>query len=161
MSRRAQPPSGEFPYRQPIEVRFVDTDALGHVNNAVYLSYFEMGRSGYYRLLMGVPFGSEEGADQFTTVLSEATVHYRTQAFYGEPLSVACRISWASRSAFCIEYSVDADASDLGPARHVADGSTVHVRWDIKASRVSRVPADFRERIERFEGRAIPAERPD
>lgn len=139
----------------------MDTDALGHVNNAVYLSYFEMGRSGYYRRMTGVSFGSEEDADQFTTVLSEATVHYRTPAFYGEPLSVACRVSWASRSAFGIEYSVDAEESEIGLARHVADGSTVHVRWDIKAGRVSRVPADFREQIERFEGRAIPTDRPD
>ena len=41
MSRRHEAIAGEFRYEHPIEVRFVDTDALGHVNNAVYLSFFE------------------------------------------------------------------------------------------------------------------------
>ena len=47
-SARTRPIGGEFRYQHPIEIRFVDTDALGHVNNAVYLSYFEMARGGYY-----------------------------------------------------------------------------------------------------------------
>src|SRR4051794_23064791 len=29
---------GEFRFRRPIEVRFADTDAMGHVNNAAYLT---------------------------------------------------------------------------------------------------------------------------
>ena len=34
-------------------MRYVDTDALGHVNNAVYLSYFEAARAGYYAAVSG------------------------------------------------------------------------------------------------------------
>ncbi len=45
---RSRPLDGDFRYRHPIEIRYNDTDALGHVNNAVYFSYFEMARSGYY-----------------------------------------------------------------------------------------------------------------
>ena len=88
-------------------------------------------------------------------------MHYRTQAFYGEPLAVECRVGWISRSAFGLEYRIESDGSALAPARHVADGTTVHVRWDIRAGRVTRVPADLRERMEAFEGRPIPSERPD
>ena len=44
---------GEFRYRHAIEVRYGDTDALGHVNNAVYLSYFEAARGGYYTSVVG------------------------------------------------------------------------------------------------------------
>ena len=49
---------GEFRFEHPIEVRFVDTDAFGHVNNAVYLSYFEAARAGYYAEVTGTPFGT-------------------------------------------------------------------------------------------------------
>lgn len=160
MSRRAEPPRGEFRYRHPIEVRFNDTDALGHVNNAVYLSYFEMGRSAYYRELMGVPFGTDEDSERYPIVMSEASVHYRTQAFYGESLVVECRVGWMSRSTIGLEYRVVSEGSELAPARHVADGITVHVRWDVTTRRVSRVPPELRERFEAFEGRPIPLERP-
>ena len=44
---------GGFRYRRPIEVRFGDTDAMGHVNNAAYLTYCEMARAGYYETVTG------------------------------------------------------------------------------------------------------------
>lgn len=36
-----------------IQVRFSDIDVMGHVNNAVYLSYFEMTRVHYFKELLG------------------------------------------------------------------------------------------------------------
>lgn len=36
-----------------IQVRFADLDLLGHVNNAIYLSYFEMARVYYFAALLG------------------------------------------------------------------------------------------------------------
>ena len=60
-TRRGQV-EGEFAYEHPIEIRFVDTDAFGHVNNAVYLSYFEAARAGYYAAVTGIPFGTGESA---------------------------------------------------------------------------------------------------
>ncbi len=41
------------PVRVPIQIRWRDLDALGHVNNAVYLTYFELARLAYIRALLG------------------------------------------------------------------------------------------------------------
>ena len=38
-----------YPFSMPITVAFRDLDMLGHVNNAVYLSYFESARIAYGR----------------------------------------------------------------------------------------------------------------
>ena len=40
----AAPQLEDFPYRLSDNVRFADLDPNGHVNNAVYASYFETGR---------------------------------------------------------------------------------------------------------------------
>ncbi len=157
MSPRTQPPEGEFHYRHPIEVRFVDTDALGHINNATYLSYFEAARAGYYRSLMGTPFGTGEGADRYTFLIAEACLHYRVPAFFGEPIVTECRVAWTSRSSFGLEYRVVSEGSEIAPARLVADGETVQVMYDLKRERVMRIPADLLERFTAFEGREIPA----
>jgi len=45
VSRRGDQITGDFAYEHPIEVRFADTDAFGHVNNAVYLTFFEAARA--------------------------------------------------------------------------------------------------------------------
>jgi acyl-CoA thioester hydrolase len=37
-----------------IQVRFSDLDVLGHVNNNIYFSYFELARVHYFRELLGV-----------------------------------------------------------------------------------------------------------
>lgn len=36
-----------------VQIRFADIDVMGHVNNAVYLSYFEMTRIHYFEHLLG------------------------------------------------------------------------------------------------------------
>ena len=111
MSTRREPPGGEFRFEHPIEVRFNDTDAFGHVNNAVYLTYFEAARAGYYARVAGTPFGTGAHAAERTFVVAEATVVYRRPAFFGEQLLVGVRFSWTSRTAFGLEYRVRAGSS--------------------------------------------------
>jgi len=156
MSRRPEPPSGEFRFEHPIEVRFVDTDAFGHVNNAVYLSYFEAARAGYYAKVSGAPFGTGARAAERTFVIAEARISYRAPSYFGETLHVGCRFAWTSRTSFGLEYRVRADASEVAPARFVADGETVQVMFDVERNRVLRGPDDLLAMFEAFEERAIP-----
>jgi acyl-CoA thioester hydrolase len=45
-----------------LEVRFRDCDPLGHVNNAVYLTYLEQARFAHWRAVWGFNFeGLPEG----------------------------------------------------------------------------------------------------
>jgi acyl-CoA thioester hydrolase len=150
------PATGDFLYEHPIEVRFVDTDAFGHVNNAVYLSYFEAARAGYYARVTGEAFNTGENRGQHTFVIAEAHISYRTPAFFGETLLVGCRFAWVSRASFGLEYVVRAESSPVGQARVVADGTTAQVMFDLERSRVVRVPADLVELFEKFEGGPIP-----
>ncbi len=39
----------EFKHKLPVQIRFNDIDSLGHVNNAIYLSYFDLGKSAYFQ----------------------------------------------------------------------------------------------------------------
>src|SRR3972149_5099153 len=68
---------GEFRFRRHIEVRFADTDAMGHVNNASYLTYCEIARAAYYEAVTGHPLplgthGASEGM-----ILAEARHSFR------------------------------------------------------------------------------------
>jgi acyl-CoA thioester hydrolase len=42
-------------FEQQVSVRWRDTDALGHVNNAVYLTYLEEARDAFYLRALGDP----------------------------------------------------------------------------------------------------------
>ena len=153
---RPRPLSGHFRYRHPIEIRYVDTDALGHVNNAVYFSYFEAARAGYHAAVSGHAFGTGPDAGQRTFVIAEARITYRQPVRFGEPIVALCRVSWLGRSSFGLDYRIDAEASAIGTARTIADGSTVQVFYDLVRSSVIRMPDDLRERMAAFEGRELP-----
>ena len=153
---RARPLVGDFRYRHPIEIRYSDTDALGHVNNATYFAYFEMARIGYYTAVVGHSFGTGPDADIHTYVIAEAPITYRTPAFFSEPLSCGVRVGWLGRSSFSLEYRVEVDDSDIGDARVIADGSTVQVFYDLARARIMRMPADLSAGMAEYEGRDLP-----
>jgi acyl-CoA thioester hydrolase len=157
MTTRGGPVDDPFRYRHPIEVRFRDTDALGHVNNAVYLTYFEAARAGYYRAVTGSVFDSEEGARRQSLIIARACVDYRAPAYFGETLVVECGAAWLGRSSFALDYRVTAPAVTPGAdPRLVAEGQTVQVMFDYEAGRPIRIPAHLLERLANYEGRPIP-----
>ena len=45
--------SDPVPVKLAIQIRWRDLDVLGHVNNAVYLTYFELARLAYVRAVLG------------------------------------------------------------------------------------------------------------
>jgi acyl-CoA thioester hydrolase len=145
-----------FRYQLPVEVRFRDTDAMGHVNNAVYLTYFESARAGYYRAVTGRSF---EGIDEHpvSLILARAEVDFRAQAYFGERLLVACRTSWVGRSSFALEYRITADAASThGTGRLVAEGTTILVTFDYAAQRPAPIPGELLAQLAAFEGGPIP-----
>src|SRR5918997_3741756 len=95
--------AGDFACRREIEIRVADTDAMGHVNNASYLTYFEMARVGYYEVATGQPLplgvhGAEEGL-----ILADIRLAFRSPALFGETLLVETRVSRLGRTSIGME----------------------------------------------------------
>jgi acyl-CoA thioester hydrolase len=143
---------GDFAFRRDVEVRFADTDAMGHVNNAVYLTYCEIARAAYYEAVTGRPLplgvhGAEEGM-----ILAELRMTYRAPAFYGEVLAVETRVTRIGRSSFTMEHRISAPDSRYGARRLIAVAEGVLVTYDYTAERPIPIPAELVAGIESFEG---------
>src|SRR5258706_15683816 len=82
---------GDFAHRHDVEVRLSDTDAMGHVNNARYLTYVEIARVAYYEQVTGnaLPIGTH-GAQEGMS-LAEIRVTYRSPACYAERITAESR----------------------------------------------------------------------
>ena len=156
MTARHEPPDGPFRYTHAIEVRFSDTDAMGHVNNAVYLTYFELARAGYYQAVTGHVFETLAETDR-SMIMAHARVEYRAPAFFGETVVVACRAAWVSRSSFALVYRLMAsDDSPRGAGRLLADGETIQVAYDYASGRATRLDPDLVRQLEAYEGGPLP-----
>jgi acyl-CoA thioester hydrolase len=144
---------GDFGHRREIEVRFADTDAMGHVNNAVYLTYCEIARITYWTEVTGEPIAlGSEGAESL--ILAEARIAYRAPAFHGEIVTVETRATRIGRSSFALEHRLTACVAG-GPSRLVATSESILVRYDYARSLPIPVPPTFVEAMESFEGRPL------
>jgi acyl-CoA thioester hydrolase len=138
MSERAQ----SFPYKVNIEVSFRDLDAMGHVNNAVYLSYMETARIKFLIDLLAVT-----SLHELPVIMAEATCTFKAPAFFGEQLTVGVGVSRFGSKSFDMTYRIDA-----GAGRLIALGKTVQVMYDYAAARTLVVPEDFKAKVRAFQG---------
>lgn len=145
--------TGDFAHRVGTEVRFADTDAMGHVNNAVYLTYCEMARIRYWTDVTGEPVAAgHEGAESL--ILAEARITYRAPVFHTETVTVETRATTIGRSSFTLEHRLTAAAPDGAP-RLVAVSESVMVRYDYATDRPSALGDAKVAAIEAFEGATL------
>jgi acyl-CoA thioester hydrolase len=145
--------TGPFRHELEIAVRFADTDAMGHVNNATYLTYCEGARLRYWTDVTGEPVTHRHvGAESL--ILAEARITYRAQAFYGEIITVQTRATRIGRSSFTLEHRLLSAEPDTA-ARLVAVSDSVLVRYDYAAASPAALSEDQVAAIEAYEGRRL------
>src|SRR5438477_4834796 len=97
--------------RHRLIVRFRDCDALGHVNNAVYLTYLEQARFTWWRAQFGLVPGRDRKPG---VIMARVEIDYRSQSRYGDELEVRLTLDAVGRSSFTYSYEiVDAGSGRL------------------------------------------------
>lgn len=144
---------GAFRHHVEIVVRFADTDAMGHVNNAVYLTYCEIARIRYWTDITGEPVHlGTQGAESL--ILAEARISYRAPAFHGEVVTVETRATRIGRTSFNLEHRLLACIEGEVP-RLVAVSESILVRYDYASARPAELSPAHVAAIEAFEGRPL------
>jgi acyl-CoA thioester hydrolase len=138
-------PDPSFRVHCPIEVRFRDCDPIGHVNNAVYLTYLELARFAYWK---AADIGRLAG--EVSYIIARVEIDFRASAKTGDMLDVGIAIRGLGRTSFTMEYEIrDQDG------RLVANASSVQVTYDYGAGNAVPLPDNVRARIAEFEGRSL------
>lgn len=129
----------DFEYWTDVELRYNDIDALGHVNNAVYVTYLELGRTRYLYDVIGI------GLDDLDLVVAHLEIDYHRTIHWGEEISVGVRVSDIGTRSFDMAYEVRAEGEVAATAE------TVQVTLEPDGSGSRSVPESWRERIESYE----------
>ena len=127
-----------FRFVHPVEVRFRDLDALGHVNNAVYLTYLESARLAYWLQVTGL-----RDLAAMNVILARAEVDYRSPVGYGERLEVGVRCASIRRSSLALEQAI----VEAGSGRLVAEARKILVYYDYAAQRPLAIPDELRQKL--------------
>jgi acyl-CoA thioester hydrolase len=116
-----------------LQVRFRDCDPLGHVNNAVYLTYLEQARFNLWKAQLN--FQSKSAADPgprgIGFILARVECDFRAQAKYGDWLDVKLSLGDFGRSSFSYTYEI----ANVATGQLMAAAKTVLVWFDYDAQK--------------------------
>ncbi|MGD1991637.1 MAG: thioesterase family protein [Anaerolineae bacterium] len=129
-----------FRFSTSMEVRWRDVDALGHVNNAVYLTYLEQARVRYFEEI-GLGFSTDAGM-----ILAEITCTYRSPLSLSEQVTVWMRVSEFRNSSFIVLYRIEGENGRLA-----ATARSVQVCYDYQANHAVPIPDEWRAAIAAYE----------
>jgi len=137
------PRGPEKVFETDIPLRFGDIDAMGHVNNAVTMTLFELGRAKFFAEVLGV-----RRVEDYTVILAEASVRYRLPILLQDQVRLRMHITDVARSSFRFR----AELFDPRDGRVYTEAETVQVMFDYATGRPTTIPPEFLEKVRPYVG---------
>lgn len=126
----------------PIQLRFNDIDQMGHVNNAVIMEFFDLGKSEYFTAI-GLP--PEEG--EFTVMVVRVEVDFHRQIHYHDRIHVTTVVDHFGTKSLAVRQQV----VDTATGEACATCRTVMSGYSRTTQRAAVIPDTIKESILRYD----------
>lgn len=122
-----------------IQMRFRDIDGMGHVNNAVYLTYCEYARTHFY-----LKHNFKRTLHEIDFILARVEIDYMSAAEWGDQVQVSVWPSKIGTTSFTLSYEITEKSS----GRVIAKSTSVLVSYDYAKKTSKPIPPEFRHVLE-------------
>ncbi|HET6244581.1 MAG: acyl-CoA thioesterase [Bacteroidetes bacterium] len=138
-----------MPLTSTIEIRFADIDKLGHVNNAIYLSYFEQARLKYFNQVLGMGIDwSETGI-----ILARAEVDFILPIHLEDNPFIEISCTRIGTKSFDLNYQIFIAGNSNKTL--ATKGKSVMVCYNYKTAKTIQMPEIWIEKIMAFENKLV------
>ncbi|NRA10846.1 MAG: acyl-CoA thioesterase [Crocinitomicaceae bacterium] len=120
-----------------IQVRFSDLDVLGHVNNNVYLSFFEIARVHYFGHMLGENWNWTTNG----VILAKNNVEYLKPVLLSHEPYVTLFVDYIGTKSFSLNYELHVNGK-----LHTTGGSTL-VCFDASINETISIPEVMKEEL--------------
>lgn len=129
-----------------IEPRYSDTDQMGIIYHANYLSYFEVARTNFFKNL-GYSYRKLEDEGILLPVIS-ASCNYKHAIKFGDKIIIKVSIEYIKRIKLAFNYKIYRKRDE----KLMATGQTEHgfVTKDLKPIRLKKLDKDFQKILNRL-----------
>ena len=117
-------------------VRFRDLDVMGHVNNAVFLTYIESARVAYLQDL-----GAAATLQDMSIIVARIEIDFRAPVGFGEEVEISVHASRFGGKSFDLEYVLSVGGTV------VAEAKSVLVSYDYDKGEAVELPDEWREKL--------------
>lgn len=118
-----------------ITVRFGETDALGHINNASYFVYLEEARIRFFETM-----GYKMDARNWNFILASTKCDFVSQGYFNQILSVKTYVSKIGNKSFQLEHEI----SCMRTKNLIAKANGVMVYFDFDKQRSEPLPESLK-----------------
>lgn len=122
-----------WPVSIELPVVWGEMDAFQHVNNVVYLRWFESARIAYFEATGMMDRMKQTGIGP---ILARATLDYRRPVTYPDRVKVECTVASIGTTSFVMKYRITSAHQNAV----VAEGDSVVVMVDYRSGQ--KVPVD-------------------
>jgi acyl-CoA thioester hydrolase len=143
-----------YPVVVEVVVRWGDMDSLGHVNNTLYLQYFETARIEYLLALGMDPPGPSW--QEYGLILASLDCRFKVPVTYPDTLSVGTRVAALGEDRVLMEHAAFSHKLD----RVAAESDAVVVSYDYVAGRRASLHPELRDAVLALEKRDLPVMAP-
>ncbi|NDJ61235.1 MAG: acyl-CoA thioesterase [Chloroflexi bacterium] len=134
-----------FRHMIPMPLRWGDMDALGHVNNANYLTYLEHARINYVRTL---DLWTGEG-NVLGMIVAKVVIDYRLPLVAEDEVSVHTRVARLGTKSFDTEQVIARRVD--GELQRAAESTITIVVFDYSTGSSAPIPDEWRARVIDYE----------
>ncbi|MBP3350656.1 MAG: acyl-CoA thioesterase [Bacteroidaceae bacterium] len=133
-----------FHHSYPLQLRFNDIDSLGHVNNSVYFTFYDLGKSRYFETV------KKQSIDwrKADVVIANVNADFLSPIYSYEQIAVeTCCIEIGNRSFKLMQRIVNTTTGEVkGICR------TIMVGFDVEAGVSAPISDEWKDAIRQFEG---------
>lgn len=136
----------EYRHYLPLQLRFTDIDMLGHVNNSVYITFFDMGKTRYFENAIGhIDFS------HISVVVVNVNCDLFEPTYFDDKVEVFTRVEHIGHKSLTMEQRIVDTATGHTKARC----RTVLAGFDPTTASGADLDPDYIAAIERFEERNL------
>ncbi len=117
-------------------VRFRDLDPMGHVNNAVFLTYIESARVAFL-----LDLGAATSLETMSIIVARIEIDFRAPVSLGDEVEIRVRASRFGEKSFDLDYELRVGG------RVVAEAKSVLVAYDYDRGEAVEIPEEWREQL--------------
>ena len=122
------------------EIRFADIDAMGHVNNAVYFTYFEQARIHFFKQMIGGKWDwTKDGI-----LVAHSEIDYKMPILLNDKVEISTWCSEIGQKSFSVHYEVKRGD------QLCSVGNSVLVCFNHAEKRTQEIPQVWREMLEKL-----------
>jgi acyl-CoA thioester hydrolase len=137
----------KYTFSMKLDIRWSDMDEMRHVNNAVYLTYFEQARVYYFQE------ACQWNWKELGVILASAHVDYIRPVVFPNATYVHVRTSKLGNKSFDLHYLITSVVD--GVEQLTTNGYTTMVLYDYETNKSILIPPFLRDRISSFEKNLI------